>query len=444
MAKSRQPANQLPEYGTLLRIMEGETASILTDYVRQYIGVGQAPGTGIFINFDRVQSTQSYKELAQFDLYAEVERDPHVWAILDSAKLNVAGTGYDVSAYVAPGKKKAEKRDEEIASFVREALDGTGYFPQHLYNLMGALGMGFAVSEIVWKTEGNAITIDRILNRPQRRFQFDSVDRSLRLRDINQPWFGTPLPDKKFMVHRCTAQWDNPFGDALDQSIYWMWLFKKTASKFWLQHLNTGASSVPVVKHPQGANAALKAEALSIAEMIRNGAFGRIPDNFEIIWAEASNAGITADAYNNFIRHCNDEMSKCVNGQTLTSEASSGTGTGTRALGEVHQLAQSARDIFRCHGLEASLNATLVKWLVDFNFAGVEGYPRFRFDLEDPEDLAQEATIVKTLGDAGFEFDPVEVSEKFNWTLTRKQPLQLAPAKPENTKESEDEEEPEA
>ena len=450
MAKRRSPDNQakaLPEYGELVSIMQDETASILTDYIRQYVGIASRtpePGAGIYFNFDRVLNTQSYKELAWYDLYQEVERDPHVAAIMMSAKLNVAGMPWDVEAFTAKGQKKPSARNEEIAAFVRDTLLATGYFPQHIYNLMNALGKGFSVSEIVWRVD-TSVTVDRIMNRPQRRFQFDASDRSLRLRTLKTPYFGEPLPDKKFIVHRVSSEWENPFGDALDQSLYWMWLFKKTVTKYWIQHLNVGASSIPIVRHPRGDNAALKAEALSIAQQIRNGAYGRIPEGFEIIWAEAKNAIQNAEAYDRFVGMCDDQMSKAVNGQTLTSEAGGENGTGSRALGDVHQGTQTARDVFRAKGMEATLNASLVRWLVDFNFASVDGYPRFRFDLEDPEDLERESRIVQNLNGAGYDFDAEELSEKFNYTLVKKQPLNLAAQKPEDAEpEAEESEEPEA
>jgi phage gp29-like protein len=443
MAKKSTTTKQLPEYGELVSIMQSETASILTDYIRQYVGVASQnsePGSGIFLNWDRVQRTQTYQELAWYDLYAEVEKDPHVSAILQSSKLNVSGMRWDMFAHVEPGEKKATPRNEEIAQFVKHALLKVGYFPQHMFNLMDALGKGFAVSEIIWDITDEGVMVGKILNRPQRRFQFDAVDRSLKLRDISNPYFGVPLPDKKFIVHRCSSTWDNPFGDALDQSLYWMWLFKKTAHKYWMQHLQVAASCIPIVKHPASANKELKAEALEIAKMIRNGAFGRMPENFELIWAEASNAGMSADVYHTFIRMCNDEMSKAVGGQSLTTEASSSTGTGTYSQGKVHLATQNARDIFRADGLASTINATLVKWLVDFNFAGIEGYPQFKFDLEEPDNLLNEATIVSTLANAGFKFDVQELSDKFGYTLTEKEiPKVLAPFAKGGEEETEDE-----
>jgi phage gp29-like protein len=433
MAKKKSPENQivkLPEYGELISIMQNETSAIYTDYIRQYVGVLNTKdpqnGKAIFMNRDRVGNTQGYQELFWFDLYAEVGRDPEVSALLSSAKLNVAGMKYDISAYVEGNEKNPTKRNQEIADFVKLALKRIGYFPQHLYNLMGALEMGFSVSEIIWEPTSEGVFVKNILNRPPRRFQFNAVDRSLQLRTMDDPYYGEPLPDKKFILHRCSAQWENPFGDPLAQSLYWMWLFKKTVLKFWMKHLEVGASSIPIVQHPQSASAQIKSEALSIAQMIRNGAYGRIPDNFEIIWAEAKNAIQNAEAYNGFVRFTNDEMAKCINGQTLTAEAGSSSGTGTKALGKVHQATQSQRDIFRAETLAATLNSSIIKWLVDFNFSNVEGYPEFRFDLEEAEDLEVESKIIKNLSDAGYDFDEVQLSEKFNYNILKKEiPTQL-------------------
>ena len=433
MAKSKSTKNQLkdlPEYGTLIRIMQDETASIVTDYIRQYVGVASRtpePGSGVFMNFDRVLKVATYQELAWYDLYQEVGRDPHIGAVMDSARLDVAGMPWDVTAYTGPTEKKASARNEEIARFVKRTLEGTGYFAQHLFNLMDAVGMGFSVSEIVWNPTDEGVVIGKILNRPQRRFQFDAVSRTLKLRNLKNPYYGDPLPDKKFICHRVSAQWENPFGDALYQSIYWMWLFKRTVIKYWMKHLDVGSSSIPIVKHPQTTDPALKAEALEIAEMIRNGAYGRIPDSFEIEWAEAKNAIQNAQTYESFVKMCDEQVSKRIEGQTLTTD----TGiSGTRAQGQVHEATKSTRVVFRARGLEGTLNPTLIKWLVDLNFADVDGYPQFKFDLGESEDLGKEATIVQTLSNAGYDFDEQELSDKFNYTITKKKPLELGPKKP--------------
>ena len=435
MAKPRKP-KELPEYGEMAQRLEGEAASVISDYWRQYVGVAQktaSPTSGIYMNLDRVMKTQSYQELVQYDMYKEVERDPHVSAVLQSAKLNVAGMKWDIAPYVESGKTKATQEREKQAEFVKQALKYAGYFPAHLYNLMDSIGMGFSVSEIIWGVRDGMFVPVELLNRTQRRFQFDATSRTLKIRNLDNPYMGDPAPDKKFIVHRTSATWENPFGDALDQNIFWMWLFKRMVTKFWVTNLETATAPIPIVKHPASGSDKIKAEALAVAEQIRSGAYGRIPDNMEIVWAEASNMMAANVSYWEFNKFCNDEISKCINGNSLTTESSSADGHGTRALGSVHQSTQSSRDIYRAETLAATLNATLIRWIVDFNFGEDVPAPEFRFDLEEPDDLVRESEIIRNLSSAGYDIDEKELSEKFNYTLTKKVTAPVTiPPKPEN------------
>lgn len=424
MAKRKYPLNQLPEYSELDNAMTAETASILSDYIRQYVGIASAtpqPGSGIFLNTqDRVIRSQVYQELAWYDLYDEVEKDPHVSSILGSARMNVACLDWNIIPHGTGDEStnhSVSSRDKAIADFVAECFAGLENFTQDLYELMDALGKGFSCSEIIWKV-GADVRLERLMHRPQRRIQFDAITREPKLRTLAQPYFGEPLPERKFIIHRCSSKYENPFGDAIDQSLYWMWLFKKMVLKFWLGNLEIGTAPIPYVKHPRGATKEMKDEALAVARQLRQGAYGRVPDNFELLFAEATGGGNMS--FEQFVRFCDDQMTKCVNGQILTSEASGSGGNGSRALGDVHEKTQSQRDAYRAKGLEATINSTLVKWLVDYNFSNVDGYPRFTFDTEEAADLERESRIIGNLSSAGYQIDEEEISKKFGYTITRK------------------------
>jgi phage gp29-like protein len=422
----RRRAETSSGYQNLQEVLTLETASMLTDYMRQYIGIAQAntpqPGSGIFINFDRVLRTQMYQELAWYELYDEVERDPHVSAVMRTLKLTVASREWDIVAADDSGRAAA------IADFVRETLRGMEDFTQDLYELLDAEGKGFSVSEVIWDV-GYETRIKRLMHRPQRRFQFDASTRAPRLRTTADPYMGEVLPERKFIIHRVSAKYENPFGDALDQSLYWMWLFKHTILKFWMTHLDVASAPVPFVKIPANSKDEVKTEADELAAKIRRGAAGRLPSNFDIIWAEANNSAQTAASYEKFVDSCNAEMTKCVLGQTLTTEGSSKSGSGSRALGEVHGDTLAMRTQFSSRALEATLNGTLIRWLVDANYSGVDGYPKFQFLTSKVEDRKSEALIVKTLSDAGYKVTCEWVEEKFQVELEEKvePPPQLVP-----------------
>lgn len=402
-------------YQGLSEIMQMETASIITDYIRQYVGIAtETPqaGSGVFINQDRVLRTQAYQETAWYDLYAEVEKDPHISAILQTRKLSVAGLRW---AVIPRDEKNA--RQKKIADFCQHKLEELENFNQDIYELMDAVGKGFSVSEIIWdKSKDGSISPIKIMNRTQRRFQFDAVSRELKLRTIDNPWYGNPLEPRKFICHRGASVWENPFGDALDQKLYWMWLFKKTVLTFWMKKNEVDMSSVPLVRHPAGANEQLKNEAMAIAQQIRVGAYGRIPENFEIVWAETKNGGNAVEQYNKFIEFCNAEMTKCILGQMLTTEGSAG-GSGSKALGQVHDVVRNDIAMFDAKSIEGTINSTLIRWLVELNYGKQEVYPLFNFVPDKAEDKKSDSEIVKNLVAAGFKPTREWIMEKFNVML---------------------------
>src|SRR5450759_603570 len=98
--------------------------------------------------------------------------------------------------------------------------------------------------------------------------------------------------------------------------------------------------------------------------MIHNGAFGYIPANFSISYAEAKNAIQNAESYEKYSRYLDDQMTKAVKGQLLTTEGSSSSGAGSRSMGKTHQITEDQYDIFRAKGLAASVNKYLMYWLI--------------------------------------------------------------------------------
>jgi len=273
--------------------------------------------------------------------------------------------------------------------------------------MLDAIGKGFSAMEVIWAVNSEGYVVpDSLLNRPQRRIQFDAYTRVPKVRTMTNPFYGDPMPDRKFIIHRNQQKYENPFGDALDEKVYWIWLFKRNVTKFWMQHLETNAAPVPIVQHPATADESLKNEALDIAAQIRNGSYGRIPENFEIMWAESKNAGTASTVYEQFIRYCNDEMTKCVLGEVLTTEGSSSSGHGAKSGASESRLLQKARVHYYAGCLQDTLNSTLIKWMIDYNFSDVIHYPQFTFDISEPPDMQMYADAISKLKNAGYKVDP--------------------------------------
>lgn len=397
--------------------MKNEEAGILDDYIRQYIGMAQAHSTatsGVFRNQDRVLLTQAYNDQAGYDLYDEIERDPHIDSVLKTRKFAVGGLKWQIS----PGSEA--DRDQQIADFIENALSKMPGFSQDLVELMDAVLKGFSVTEILWDVNKKGFTIPaNLMNRPQRRFQFDATTREPKVRKSGNAFLGDPVSPMKFIIHRNSAKYENPFGDALGQRLFWPFLFKRMVAKFWMGHLESTMAPVPIVRHQKSSDKKLKEEAMEIAKQIRSGSYGRIPEGFELLWAEAKNVLTSAQGYENFMRFNNDECTKCVLGQILSTEAGGPSGTGSRALGNVHNLIRREILEYDAHSLEDTLTNTLVKWMVDRNFSDVEDYPRFDFQLDEPLDVQIQTAAIKDLDAAGYDVDPEYIEDELGIPLVK-------------------------
>lgn len=114
---------------------------------------------------------------------------------------------------------------------------------------------------------------------------------------------------------------------------------------------------------------------------------------------EASRSG-SVDTYEKLVRYMDEQISKAVLGETMSTTASSaGLGSGQA---NVHndvrkELAEDDSD-----ELCETLNATLVAWTVAYNLPGAN-LPTLSREFEEPEDLAQRATRDKTVKELGYE-----------------------------------------
>jgi len=408
--------------GVRSAIQKDEAASALQDFIRQYVGTtypSNTPGSGVFLNTnDRVFLTQYYMELYGYDLYEEVEKDPHIAGVLDSLKLAIAGLDRDI---VVP--PDASPREQAICEWVKKTIGKIPAFNQDILDLNDAIGKGFAVSEIIWgiDPDGYVVPIE-IMSRPQRRFQFDAVTRNLKVRTITNAYYGDPVPDRKFILHRASKKWENPFGDAIDQKVYWTWFFKRQVTKFFMQYLENSAAPVPVVVHPDSADKELKAEAEQIASSIRNGSYGRMPESFKIEWAQANGASSVGAVYESAMRFLDAQATKCILGQELTTEASGASGSGSKALGDVHLSTLWDRIKYYAAASDETLSQSLIKWMVDYNFSNVVNYPRLESDLSEPTDVKMLSGVVKDLKDAGYTVSQEWIEENFGIELADVQP----------------------
>ncbi len=175
-------------------------------------------------------------------------------------------------------------------------------------------------------------------------------------------------------------------GQAPDSFLFWPVFFKRNGLAFWAAFAERYGGPTVLGKYPSFMEAD-KVEALlaSVSDMSQKTAIVA-PIETEIQLLEAAKTG-SIDTYERLLRYMDEEISKAVLGETLTTSIGD---KGSYAASQTHngvrmELIKSDADL-----LSATLNATLMTWLAEFHFPGANP-PRIWRRVEAPFDGKAEA-----------------------------------------------------
>lgn len=324
-------------------------------------------------------------------IYDEIERDCHAFSVLQKRKLALIARNVIVDA------ASESLRDRKARDGVEAMLKSIN-FDQVCLDLLDATLKGFSVAEIIWGIANSSIAPAKIKPKDQRRFKFDT-DENLRLITRGNLAKGDALPERKFIVHRYGAKDGNPYGLGLGTRLFWPVFFKRQGIQFWLTFADKFGSPTAVGKYPSSASAKDKDVLLEAIGALANDAGVTIPENMAIEFLEAARSG-SINTYESLCRYMDEEISKAVLGETLSTNMSSSGGSygASKTHNEVRlELTQADADL-----LSDTLNATLVKWFCEYNFPGANP-PKVWRDFEEPEDLNKRAETDKKVCEMGFE-----------------------------------------
>lgn len=238
----------------------------------------------------------------------------------------------------------------------------------------------------MWEKVGNYIIPTKLVAKPQEWFFFDS-DGNLRYRERNNSKGRLILPEeKKYLLPRHKAKYINPYGDAVLSRCFWNVIFKKNGLKFWVEFIEKYVTPHYIGKHERGAS---KQEIDNLAGMLESmvqDAIAVIPNDSTIEIKEASGKGTSSQIFEKFIDKCDENISKGILGQTLTTQVGD---KGSYAAGKVH--AEVRQDIIDADKRMAENTCNLlIKWINDVNFKSSE-VPEFSLWKEEDvdKDLAE-------------------------------------------------------
>lgn len=324
-------------------------------------------------------------------LYDEVNRDAHAGAVLQQRALAVVGKEWEIIPAKSArklGRPAATTQEQIIADFVSQTLMDCN-FDQARQELLQAILYGHYVAEVIWSYVGGSITIKKIIGKHPRRFVF-TPQRELRLLTLQNMIDGEALPERKF-ISFTYGDSDNPYGKGLGQRLWWPVWFKKHGIKFWMVFLEKFGMPTIVGKYPSGTLESQKKTLMQAIESIQTDTGITMPDTMAVEFLEASRNGKIN--YADLCEYMDRLISKAVLGQIASTEGTPGK------LGNEDIQEEARQEIIEADAdlLDACLNDTLIKWIVDYNFPNVTAYPKLQTYANGEPDLTERSAIDKAL-----------------------------------------------
>ncbi len=334
------------------------------------------------------------------ELYRDLKRDGKVFSTIQKRIGALVGREWTVKAVADGGEVDADTVTDILQSI---------NFDQLCRDLLDALIMGYSVSEIVWTVRDNRIVPKRIIKRRQRRFVYVQVDENagpkLRLLTKENMLTGIELPEKKFIVHRCNPEDDNPYGTGLGLQLHWPSFFKRKGIISWNKLNDRFGSPTPWGKHPRNASPKEKSTFFDALRAISNDGVVMTPEGMQIDLLESKLTG-SITTQQSLCEYMDDWIAEVVLGQEPRANGGGALAAASKERQSVRlDLVQADSDL-----LSETLNSTLIAWICEYN--GLAPCLVYR-QIKEEEDKKAESEADKNVYEMGFELEEEAVREKY-------------------------------
>jgi phage gp29-like protein len=296
------------------------------------------------------------------------EREPHYASVLETRKLAISS----VLPTVQPASE--DQRDVDLAGELADLLRRPEAF-ELVPDLSDALGKGYAVVEIDWKSQVRGGR--RVLEpagfdwRDPRFFQWDrNTGRELRLRDVQDLVYGLPLTPYRFLIHTPGRKSGLPGRGGLARLVAACFCVKSFAIRDWLALAEIFGIPVRLGRYGPRASDADIRKLINAVVNLGTDAAAVIPDSMKIEFVESSAQG-DGRIFATLADYLDKQVSKAVLGQTMTTDSGS-----SRSQGEVHERAfESGRNAYDLRRMGMTLTRGLAVPYVVLNHGPQERYP---------------------------------------------------------------------
>ena len=309
--------------------------------------------------------------------YRDLSRDSHVGACIRRRKSAVKALEWGIDRGLAPSRVSKAVADM-IAGLDMERIIG---------NVLDAALYGYAPHEIDWQSgsgrPGAGTWAADVVALPPEWFCFDA-DNALRFKTRTSPIYGELLPDRKFLLPRQDATYQNPYGQGDLALCYWPAVFMKGGLKFWLEFAEKYGGAFLFGKLPRGAELAERNAMLDGLEAIVRNGIGVVPDDGSVGTIEASGKSASANLYEQLVLYCRGQISIVLTGTNQTVEATANKASAHAGMDVAGDLRDGDAEIV------VAAVTQLIRWTVDINYPGA-AYPTFSLWDQTAKDEIQAA-----------------------------------------------------
>jgi phage gp29-like protein len=377
-----------------------ERALPTTTGVRSILGGYQTVG----LNPERLGRIMREADQGNPKAYLEMaeeieEKDTHYISVIGTRKRAVSQLDITVES------ASDEAADVANAKIIDDWLR-RDQLEAELFHILDAIGKGFSVTEIIWDiSEDQWLPKDLKWRRPEW-FEFDREDgETLYLRTEEGPQALVPY---KFIVHTAQSKSGLAIRGGVVRPCAWMWLFKNFSIKDWVIFLEAYGQPIRIGSYGAGASDKDKDVLMRAVANIGSDAAAIIPESMKIEFIEAGGKTATSDGFERLCKFADQQISKAVLGQTTTTDAISGG----HAVSKEHNDVRGDIERSDAKQLSATLNAQLVKPIIDLNRGIQKRYPRLHIGRGEEVDIDKVSLAAERGVKMGMQISSSKLREK--------------------------------
>lgn len=341
----------------------------------------------------------------QMELFEEMEeKDTHLFSQMQTRKQAVVGLDWEIQPF------SDDAQDKQIAEFIDSQLKGLEKLDDVFIDLLDAIGKGISIMELSWGIDraGHNVIEDIEYVHPKKLI-WDGMTDTMLICTKDYP-SGIPLPQNKFVVHKYKAKSGHPSRAGVLRVASWMYLFKNYDLKDWVAFCEVFGMPLRLGKYDAAASEEDKAQLMEAILTLGTDAAGIIPSSTIIEFIESQKT-TSVEIYEQLARYCDEQISKAILGQTLTSDS----GSGSYAQSKTHDEVRHDLTVADAKALATTIRLDIIGPLVEYNFGPDAELPFFAFDCRESDDQKEAAEVYKILAcDMGLKIPESHIYKKFN------------------------------